>query len=217
MGNCNSTSIPRQLCKTCGLGPGCDCTAGLDSTCGKPCDQRLLYNVPGTYDYQYDVWLSNNPRPVPPAMEELVPITFNIQCSVCSQSIQQGVITAGQVTQGAINQTMSCFNDQIADVQKQVEKEAADAKTAAEAAAAQKAKELADALAAEAARQAAAQKAKEEAQAAADAAAASAAQMQSMMIMVFIFIVVVILAVVGYMYMGSEKVANVTTVNRVRV
>ena len=98
MGNCNSASPQKQACKGCGMA-GCTCTAGLDKICGS-CPSDRKYHVPGTYDRAYHNWVATHPAPVKPALEELVPITFKIQCAVCSQHIQQGDISAGSVEQG---------------------------------------------------------------------------------------------------------------------
>lgn len=214
MGNCNSASAPRQFCQSCGIGPGCPCTAGLDAICGQPCNRGganagngLLYNIPGTYDNNYAAWLAANPQPTPPALEELIPITFNISCQACSQIIQQGAITAGSVSQGQISQTMNCVTNQIQDVQAQAAKALQDAKTAADAKAAADVKAAADALAAQHAAELAAQQAAQK-QKDAEAAAAAASATATTQILIMLFVVfVIVAALVAYSYMGSASPA----------
>jgi len=182
MGNCNSSSPQKQACKGCGMAK-CDCTAGLDKICGNcPADRK--YHTPGTYDSAYNNWVARNPKPVPPAMEELVPISFKIECAVCSQIIQQGDITAGSIEQGQIDQTMDCFNKKLEDAKSAAAAEAANAKSAAEAKAAADKKAALDAI---------------ENKKGAD----------SMMMYIFIgiFIVVVILAYVAYTFSGDDAPA----------
>ncbi len=136
MGNCNSNSPANQACKGCGRfppGKNCDCTAGLDKICGR-CDPSWLRQIPGTYDAQYNSWMAANPEPVKPALLELIPISFQIECNVCNQSITQGQITAGSVTQGDIDQTMNCFNKQIDAAKVAADQAAAAAAAAAKAA-----------------------------------------------------------------------------------
>ena len=216
MGNCNSASAPRQLCKSCGIGPGCDCTSGLDSICGQPCNRGgsgagngLLYNIPGTYDYTYAAWLAANPQPTPPALEELIPITFNISCQACSQIIQQGAITAGSVNKGQITQTMNCVTNQIQQVQTQAAQALQNAKTTADAKAAADVKAVADALAAQQAAQLAAQQATQK-QKDADAAAVTAQSTATTDTLIVLFLVfIIIVAMLAYSYKTSTSASPV--------
>jgi hypothetical protein len=183
MGNCNSSSSQKQACKGCGMA-SCTCTSGLDKICGS-CPGDRKYHTPGTYDSAFNNWVARNPKPVPPAMEELVPISFKIECAVCSQIIQQGDITAGSIEQGQIDQTMDCFNKKLEDAKSAAASEAANAKSAAEAKAAADKKAALDAI---------------ENKKGAD----------SMMMYIFIgiFIVVVILAYVAYSFSGDSAPAT---------
>lgn len=185
MGNCNSESEIKQKCTGCGY-KKCDCTAGLDRICGR-CDPSWKYNIPGTYDAQYEAWLRANPRPVKPVFDPQP--ALNSMDFVCTQCVQcqdfSGITAGGALDIKDPSQVMSCIgkmqDKQAADI------EAAKAKAAADKAAADKA--AADQLAAD---KAAADKA------AADKAAAdkAAAESKSMMIM-FVIMFIVLLVVVG--------------------
>lgn len=109
MGNCNSSSEIQQKCTGCGY-KKCDCTAGLDKICGR-CDPSWKYNIPGTYDAQYNAWLRANPRPVKPVFDPQPPLnSMDFVCTQCTQCQDFSGITAG----GGINitdpsQVMTCI------------------------------------------------------------------------------------------------------------
>jgi hypothetical protein len=114
---------------------------GGPSTLQQQCTSRSgdprsasFYNTTGAADANYNQWLQANPAPAQPALQELVPISFSINCDVCTQNLQQGNITAGSVKEADINQTMDCFNKQISAAQAKADADAAAAKTAADAA-----------------------------------------------------------------------------------
>lgn len=109
----------------CGAAEPChmDCSSGNTAT-------NIRYNAAASsYQATYDAWIAANPQPVPPAPIEPVPISFTINCNVCTQNLQQGQINASSVTQGQINQTMDCFNQQISAAQAAADAAAAAAKT----------------------------------------------------------------------------------------
>lgn len=109
MGNCNSSSEIQQKCTGCGY-KKCDCTAGLDKICGR-CDPSWKYNIPGTYDAQYNAWLRANPRPVKPVFDPQPQLnSMDFVCTQCTQCQDFSGITAG----GGINitdpsQVMTCI------------------------------------------------------------------------------------------------------------
>lgn len=109
MGNCNSSSPQDQRCTACGY-KKCDCTAGLDSQCGK-CDPSYKYNIPGTYDAQYDAWLAANPRPVKPVFDPQPDITAgDFICTQCTQCQEFSNISAGKsLSINDAQQAMSCI------------------------------------------------------------------------------------------------------------
>lgn len=192
---------------------GCNCGSCAEQCCFDTSPNGpLRYNPNGSW-YQ-NTWNSleaSDREPTKPALEPLLPITFNIQCSSCNQYITQGSVTATSVTQGDITQTMNCFNNQLSAAQQQAAADAAAAKTAAEAKAAADKQAQLDAIAKQAAAQEAAQKASEEAAqkaAAAKAAADTAEQSMQMMyiIMIVVFILVVVVGLAAYYFMGSESV-----------
>lgn len=180
MGNCNSESSAKQKCTGCGF-KKCDCTAGLDSVCGR-CDPSWKYQVPGTYDNQYNAWLAANPRPVKPVFDPQPPL--NSMDFVCTQCVQcqdfSGITAGGSLDIKDPSQVMQCIG-------KMQDKQAADAAAAAAATAAAADKAAAAAAAAD---KAAADKA------AADAAAAAASK-QTMWIIILAALFFIILIVVG--------------------
>lgn len=109
MGNCNSSSEIQQKCTGCGY-KKCDCTAGLDKICGR-CDPSWKYNIPGTYDAQYNAWLRANPRPIKPVFDPQPQLnSMDFVCTQCTQCQDFSGITAG----GGINitdpsQVMTCI------------------------------------------------------------------------------------------------------------
>lgn len=216
---CGYTNYETKLCISAGradstnynlyrMAGGADCNC---ASCAEQCCHDASANGPLKYNagrsWYQATWNSleaNDPRPVQPALEQLLPISFNIQCSSCNQYISQGSVSAQSVTQGAITQTMNCFNNQLSAAQQQAAADAAAAKTAAEAKAASDKQAQLDALARQAAAQEAAQKA------AADKRAADLAAEQNMqmlyIIMVVVFILVVVAGIAAYYFMGDTPV-----------
>jgi hypothetical protein len=152
MGNCNSDSSAKQKCTGCGF-KKCDCTAGLDSVCGR-CDPSWKRQIPGTYDAQYNAWVRANPRPIKPVFDPQPPL--NSMDFVCTQCVQcqdfSGITAGGSLDIKDPSQVMQCIgkmkDKQESDVkaaEASAAKAAADAKIAADAAAA---KAAADAAAA---------------------------------------------------------------------
>jgi hypothetical protein len=109
MGNCNSSSPQDQRCTACGY-KKCDCTAGLDSQC-RTCDPSYKYNIPGTYDAQYDAWLAANPRPVKPVFDPQPDVTAgDFICTQCTQCQEFSNISAGKsLSINDAQQAMSCI------------------------------------------------------------------------------------------------------------
>jgi hypothetical protein len=138
MGNCNSESGAKQKCTGCGF-KKCDCTAGLDSQCGK-CDPSWKYQIPGTYDATYNTWLKANPKPVKPIFDPQPPL--NSMDFVCTQCVQcqdfSGITAGGSLDIKDPSQVMQCIGKmkdkqeaEIAAADAAVAKAAADAKLAA--------------------------------------------------------------------------------------
>lgn len=125
MGNCNSADPIAQRCTACGY-KKCDCTAGLDSQCGK-CDQSYKYNEPGTYDAIYNEWVRNNPRPVKPVFDPQPDITAgDFICTQCTQCQDFSNLNAGKsLTISDAQQTQTCIGKIEAAINSQQAAEAA--------------------------------------------------------------------------------------------
>lgn len=141
MGNCNSESEIKQKCTGCGY-KKCDCTAGLDRLCGR-CDPSWKYNVPGTYDAQYNAWMAANPRPVKPIFDPQPALnSMDFVCTQCTQCQDfSGITGGGAVSINDPSQVMTCIGkmqDKAAADKAAADKAAAD-KAAADKAAADKA------------------------------------------------------------------------------
>lgn len=121
MGNCNSESEIKQKCTGCGY-KKCDCTAGLDRICGR-CDPSWKYNIPGTYDAQYNAWMAANPRPVQPVFDPQPPLnSMDFVCTQCTQCQDfSGITAGGTLSIKDPSQVMTC----IGKMQEKVEKDAA--------------------------------------------------------------------------------------------
>lgn len=180
MGNCNSEAVVRQKCTGCGF-KKCDCTAGLNSICGR-CDKSWKYQIPGTYDTKYDKWLVDNPKPVKPIFDPQPPL--NSMDFVCTQCVQcqdfSGITAGGSLDIKDPSQVMQCIG-------KMKDKQEAEV-AAAEAAAA---KAAADAKLAAAAA---------DARATAEANATKASAESQTMIMAFVAMFIILLIIVGVVF-----------------
>lgn len=131
--NCNSSSAISQRCTACGHGT-CDCTAGLDSQC-RTCHEHYKYNVPGTYDAQYDQWIKDNPKPVEPRFDPMPDIVAgDFICQQCTQCQEFSNLSGKSVTITDPSQAMSCIGKIEAAINSQTAAEAAE-KAAADTAA----------------------------------------------------------------------------------
>jgi hypothetical protein len=197
MGNCNSESTAKQKCTGCGF-KKCECTAGLNSVCGR-CDPSWKYQVPGTYDAQYNAWVRANPRPVKPIFDPQPPLnSMDFVCTQCVQCQDFSNITAG----GSLDikdptQVMQCIG-------KMKDKQEEDERAEAERAAA----ELRDE----------AERAAADARAANEAAAKAAADQKSKRTMIIVLIVMVLLiliiigVVVAVSFSGGTELEEPTLV-----
>lgn len=181
---------PRAVgkCKACdfknaGGNNMCNCPAG-QGDCRGECRKYTFNPNHSHYQAAYNNWVRDNPPPVKFAPKQLIPISIKIECSVCSQSIKQGNISATSVKQGDIDQTMNCFNKKLSEAKDAAAQELADAKTAAEIKAASD----------------------KQAYLAAIEKKKSSDQM-TMYVFVGIFIIVVILAYVAYKFSGDAVAA----------
>jgi len=190
---------------------GCNCASCAEQCCFDNSDNGPLLFNPNKSWFRptWDQLEASDSEPVRPALEQLLPITFNIQCSSCNQYISQGSVSAQSVSQGDITQTMNCFNNQLSAAQQQAAVDAASAKTAAEAKAAADKQAQLDALA----KQAAAQEAAQKAAAAKRTADLNAEQNMQMLyiIMVVVFILVVVAGLAAYYFMGDSSAPQART------
>lgn len=192
MGNCNSESEIKQKCTGCGY-KKCDCTAGLDRLCGR-CDPSWKYNIPGTYDAQYNAWMAANPRPVKPVFDPQPALnSMDFVCTQCTQCQDFSGITGG----GSVNitdpsQVMTCIG--------KMQDKAADAANA---------KALADAKAAADAANAAINTQSQQPQQPQQSTQVQAPVMNQTMIMMFMVMLILIIAVAMIMQKGSsDKVGS---------
>lgn len=191
MGNCNSESSAKQKCTGCGF-KKCDCTAGLDSVCGR-CDPSWKRQVPGAYDAQYNAWLKANPRPVKPIFDPQPPL--NSMDFVCTQCVQcqdfSGITAGGSLDIKDPSQVMQCIG-------KMKDKQESDAK-AAEAAAAKAAadKVIADKAAADAKSSASASTG------ASGAAASDSSQMIMILVVIFVIFMIIMGVVMAFAFRGG--------------
>lgn len=141
MGNCNSSSAISQRCTGCGHAT-CDCTQGLGSSsqCSS-CPEHYKYNVPGTYDAQYNQWLKDNPKPVEPRFDPMPDIVAgDFICQQCTQCQEFSNLSGKSVTITDPSQAMSCIGKIEAAINSQTASEAAE-KAAADTAAWQAARQ----------------------------------------------------------------------------
>lgn len=192
MGNCNSDSSAKQKCTGCGF-KKCDCTAGLDSVCGR-CDPSWKYQIPGTYDAQYNAWLAANPRPVKPIFDPQPPL--NSMDFVCTQCVQcqdfSGITAGGKVNIQDPTQVMQCIG-------KMKDKQEEQAQLAAQQAAAERA--AAEKLAAE---QTEAARLADEAAAAEYEAAVSRRNMILLFVAIFVIMLIIVGVVIAVSYSGGS-------------